>query len=84
MVGHQPHNFPLMQKYQSTARNLFCNFFKSVGHEKKNCCAFDLMRERIADAYKVHGEESEGGVPEYNNPIGYNQVGRGGFIGCKR
>jgi hypothetical protein len=51
-----------MQKYQSTVRNLFCNFCKSVGHEEKDCCAFDLMRECTADAYRVQGEESEGGA----------------------
>jgi hypothetical protein len=53
MMGHHPTTCPLMQKYQSTARNLFCNFCKSVGHEEKDCCAFDLMRECTADAYRV-------------------------------
>jgi len=44
-------------------RNLFGNFFKYVGHEEKDCYAFDLMRECIIDAYRVQGEESEGGSP---------------------
>jgi hypothetical protein len=53
MVGHRPHNFMLMQKYQSTARNIFCNFCKSVRHEEKYCHTFYSMRERTADAYRV-------------------------------
>jgi hypothetical protein len=57
MVGHHPTAFPLMQKYQSTARNLFCNFCKSVGHDEKECHALDLMRECTADAYQVQREE---------------------------
>jgi hypothetical protein len=52
-----------MQKYQSTTRNLFCNFCKSVGHDEKDCHALDLMRECTTDAYRVQGEEGpEGGV----------------------
>jgi hypothetical protein len=45
MMGHHPTNFPLMQKYESTVRNLFCNFFKFVELEEKDCRVFDLMRE---------------------------------------
>jgi len=43
------------------------------------------MREHTADTYRVHpGEESEGRASQYNTPRGYNQGGRGGFIGHKR
>jgi hypothetical protein len=63
---------------------MFCNFCKSVGHEEKDCHAFDLMRECTADAYRVQGEESEGGASQYNTPRGYNQGGRGGFRGHGR
>jgi hypothetical protein len=34
--GHHPTECPLLQKYQSTPRNLFCNFCKSFGHEEKD------------------------------------------------
>jgi hypothetical protein len=67
IVRHHPTACPLMQKYQSTTKNLFCNFCKSMGHDKKECCTLNLMRERITEAYKVQGEEGpEGGVPQYN------------------
>jgi hypothetical protein len=63
--GHHPTAFPLLQKYQSTPRNLFCNFCKSVGHDEKDYCAFNLMREHTVDAYKIQEENAaaEGGVP---------------------
>jgi hypothetical protein len=56
---------PLLQKYQSMPRNLFCNFCKFVGHDEKDCRAFDLMRECTADAYRIQEENAttEGGVP---------------------
>ena len=73
-----------MQKYKRTARNLFCKFCKSVGHEEKDYCAFDLMRECTANAYRVQGEESGGGAPYYNTPRGYNQEIRGGLGGHER
>jgi hypothetical protein len=82
---HHPISFLLMQKYQSTTRNLFCNFCKYVRHDEKECHALDLMRERIADAYQVQMEEGiEGGVSQYNTLRGYNQGGWGGFIGRER
>jgi hypothetical protein len=34
--GHHLNEYPLLQKYQSTEKNLFCNFFNSVGHEEKD------------------------------------------------
>jgi hypothetical protein len=40
------------------------------------------MRESNADAYRVQGEELEGGVMHYNAPTGYNQGGKIGFRGC--
>jgi hypothetical protein len=40
------------------------------------------MRECITDAYRFQGEEGpEGGVPQYNTLRGYNEGGRGGFLG---
>jgi hypothetical protein len=51
--GYHPMDFPLLQKYQSTPKNLFCNFRKSVGHEEKYCRAFDLMREHTSYVYRI-------------------------------
>jgi hypothetical protein len=63
MMGHRPIVFLLMHKYQSTARNLFCNFCKSDRHDEKQCHTFYLMKESTVDAYRVQGEEGlEGGV----------------------
>jgi hypothetical protein len=73
-----------MHKYQITARNLYCNFLKSVGHDEKDWCTLDLMREHNVDSYIVQGEEGkEGGVPQCNTWKGYNQGGRCIFI-CHR
>jgi len=63
MMGHHPTTCSLMQKYNSTARNLFCIFFKFVEHDEKEFHALYLMREHTMDAYRVQGEEGqEGGV----------------------
>jgi hypothetical protein len=65
---------PLLQKYWSTPRNLFCNFCKFVGHDEKDCHTFDLMRERTSDAYRIREENfvAEGGVSQYNTLRGFN------------
>jgi hypothetical protein len=61
--GNQPTAFPLMQKYQSTPRNLFYNFYRSIGHDK--------MRECTLDAYIIQEKNVtvEGGIQQYNTPI---------------
>jgi hypothetical protein len=51
--GHHPTACPLFHKYQSIPNNLFCNFFKYVGHDEKDCCVFDLMRECTSDVYRI-------------------------------
>jgi hypothetical protein len=54
--GHHPTECPLLYKYYSTTRNLFFNFCKSFRHEEKDCRAFDLMRERTSDMYRIKEE----------------------------
>jgi hypothetical protein len=51
--GHHLTTFLLLQKYQSTPKQLFYNFCKSVGHDEKDCRTFNLMRESTLDAYKI-------------------------------
>jgi hypothetical protein len=81
IIGHHPTTFLLIQKYQTIARNLFCIFCKSIGHEKKDSRTVYLMRECTLDAYIIQWEdESEGWVPQYNTLRIYNQGGREGFI----
>jgi hypothetical protein len=67
--GHHPIECPLPQKYQSTPRNLFCNFCKSVEHEEKDCCTFDLMREHTSNMYMIQEENvaTDEGGQQYNN-----------------
>jgi hypothetical protein len=64
MMDHHLTAFPLMQKCQSNAINLFCNFCNSMGHDKQNYHALDLMRECTLDTYRVQGENGpKGGAP---------------------
>jgi hypothetical protein len=80
-MGHHPTTFPLMQNYQSIAKNLFCNFCKFVGHDEKDFRTLDLMRKCITDAYIVQWEEGpKGGITQYNTLRRY----RGGFKGQRR
>jgi hypothetical protein len=51
--GHHPHDSPLLQKYQSTPQNLFCNFCKSVGNEEKDFCAFNTIIEHTSYMYRI-------------------------------
>jgi hypothetical protein len=72
--GHHPTEFPLLQKYQSTPRNLFYNFCKLVGHEEKDSHKFELMRECTLYMYMIQEENVvvEKGDPQYNNQRGFN------------
>jgi hypothetical protein len=42
----------MMQKYQTVTKNIFCNLYKFVGHEDKDCRTMELMKERTSDAYR--------------------------------
>ena len=50
---HATNNCHLLQKYLQMPQQLFCNFFKLVDHDKKNCQSYDLMMERTANAYRL-------------------------------
>jgi hypothetical protein len=45
-----------MQKYVQTPKNLYCTFYKSIGHDDRDCRAYDLMHERSRDIYNIQGE----------------------------
>jgi hypothetical protein len=79
-----------MQKYIQTPINLYCTFFKSVGHNDRDCRAYDLMHKGSRDIYKIQGKaQQEGNNPQYNSPrrgnfnpcSGYKGRGRGGGMG---
>ena len=46
-----------MQKMVTKVENLYCTFCRLVGHDDKNCRAYDLLQERTYDSYFVKGED---------------------------
>jgi hypothetical protein len=52
-----------------------------MGHEEKDCHAFDLMMECTSDMYKIKEKlvAVEGGDMQYNNQRGFNLGNRGKF-----
>jgi hypothetical protein len=71
-----------MKKYVQTPTNLYFRFCKSVGHDDRDCRAYDLMHERSRDIYKIQGEvQQEGNTTQYNSPGRGNLNPRGRFRG---
>ena len=71
---HHPGECYYMKKYVQTPKNLYCTFCKSIGHDDRDCRAYDLMHERSRDIYKIQGE-----VQQEGNTTQYNSHGRGNF-----
>jgi hypothetical protein len=86
--GNHPTSCPLLQKYQTNDKILFCNLCKLVGHDEINCCTFELKREltfdHTTDAYRVQGDDSTNGIYQLYTSKGINHEGRGGFRGRGR
>jgi hypothetical protein len=79
---HRPGECYYMQKYVQTPANLYCTFCKSVGHDDRDCRAYDLMHERSRDVYKIQGEvQQEGNTTQYNSPGRGNFNPHGGYRG---
>ena len=38
-------NCHLLQKYTQTSQQLFCNFCRSAGHDKRTCKSYELMMD---------------------------------------
>jgi hypothetical protein len=56
-----------------------------VGHDDRDCRAYDLMHERSRYIYKIQGEVQQEGIStQYNSPGRGNFNPRGGFIGRER
>jgi hypothetical protein len=71
-----------MQKYVQTPTNLYCMFCKSIGHDDRNCRAYNIMHERSRDIYKIQGEvQKEGNTTQYNSPGRGNVNPHDGFRG---
>jgi hypothetical protein len=74
-----------MKKYVQTPTNLYCTFCKSIGHDDRDCRAYDLMHERSRDIYKIQDEvQQEGNTTQYNSPGRGNFSPRSGFKGRGR
>ena len=43
---HAIDNFHLLQKYTENSQQLFCNFYRSVGHDERTCRIYELMMDR--------------------------------------
>jgi hypothetical protein len=57
--GHIPPHFPTLKNYHKIIDTLFCKFCKSMGHDVNNCWSLQLMKDHVADAYRVQ-EENKG------------------------
>jgi hypothetical protein len=64
---------------------MYCMYCKSVGHDDRDCRAYDLTHESSRDIYKIQGEvQQEGNTMQYNSPRRGNFNPRGGFKGRGR
>jgi hypothetical protein len=58
----------MMKKDQTMPKSAFCNFCKSLGHEKKDHRTLEIMKERTSDAYRMQFEPMAcPHVQQYNN-----------------
>jgi hypothetical protein len=66
--GHDPYHCPMMQKYNTVPKSSYSIFFKSVGHDDRDCRMLEFMKEITLDTYRVQLEMMTGQVaPQYNN-----------------
>jgi hypothetical protein len=71
-----------MQKCVQTPTNLYCAFCKYLGHDEKDCRAYDLLHERSRDTCRIQGY-----LQQEVNTTPFNSLGRkkfnphGGFKG---
>jgi hypothetical protein len=52
-MRHHPGEFFYMKNYFQTPTNIYCTFYKSVGHDEKDCRAYDLLHEISKDTYRI-------------------------------
>jgi hypothetical protein len=79
---HCPIECYYMWKYVQTPMKLYYTFCKSVGHDEKECRAYDLLHERSRDNYKIQGKVQQEGITTQYNSLGKGKFNpRGGFRG---
>ena len=73
--GHRDEDCLYLHKIVSTPYSLFYKFFKSVGHDEKDCKAYNLLKEKTVDTYlmKNEGKIQDEQVQEHYQPIHYPQ-----------
>ena len=59
VYGNQHENCDYMQKLVTKVESLYYTFCRSVGHDNKNCRAYDFPQERTYDSYFVKGEDPQ-------------------------
>lgn len=73
---HVTDNYHLLQKNFQTSQQLFCVFYKLVGHDERNCQRYELMMERTP-TYMMQVENQ----PQYQSTTtlqgGFQVWGRG-------
>jgi hypothetical protein len=45
-----------MKKYVEKPTNIYYTFCKYVGHDEKDCRAYEILHERLRDTYRIQGE----------------------------
>lgn len=84
VAGQCPmHHYYLFQKYVKTPKQLFCNFFQSIGHNESKCHKYALMMEDTTSynmQVEIHAQENQG------SPAGHGRFegerhGQGGGAG---
>ena len=55
--GHRSEDCLYLDKIVSTLDSLYCKFCKFVGHDEKDCIAFQLLQEKMVDTYLMKNEE---------------------------
>ena len=53
VYGHRHEECGYMQNMVTKPMSLYCTFYRSVGHEDKDCCPYDLLQERTYASYYV-------------------------------
>ena len=55
--GHKPEECLYLYKIVSNPSSIYCKFWRYVGHDEKDCRAYQLLKDRIVDTYLMKGDE---------------------------
>ena len=66
--GHKSEECMYLQNVISAPASMYCKFCRSVGHDEKDCKAYQLLQEKMMDTYLMKNEEQmqvERAQPQY-------------------